>query len=86
MRLDKYLKVTHLIKRREAAKEFIDAGFALVNYKIAKPSTNVDVKDIITLNSPNGRKITVEVTLIKNSCPLDKVDTMYKVVDNGEDK
>lgn len=84
MRLDKYLKVTHLIRRREAAKEFIDAGYAFVNQKVAKPSTEIKVGDNIVLNPPKGRKITVEVIEIKNSCPLDKVNTMYKVVDDGE--
>jgi len=81
MRLDKYLKVTHLIKRREVAKEFIIAGNAFVNGKLAKPSTEVKVGDRIKLIS-NSKTIHVEVTLIRSSCPLSLVNTMYKVVED----
>ena len=48
MRLDKYLKVTRLIKRRTIANEACDAGKVLVNDKIARASYDVKVGDIIT--------------------------------------
>lgn len=82
MRLDKYLKVTHLIKRRGQAKEYIDAGFAFVNGKRAKPSTEVEVGDHISLGTPGTKRMDVEVLLIKPFCSLDQVETMYKVLDN----
>ena len=50
MRLDKYLKVTRLIKRRTIANEACDAGKVLVNDKIARASYDVKVGDIITIN------------------------------------
>ena len=49
MRLDKYLKVSRLIKRRNAAKEFIDKGYVKLNGKIAKPSSEVKLDDIIEI-------------------------------------
>ena len=55
MRLDKYLKVTRLIKRRTIANEACDAGKVLVNDKIARASYDVKVGDIITINM--GQKL-----------------------------
>lgn len=56
MRLDKYLKVSRLIKRREVAKQFIDKGYVLLNDKVAKPSSEVKIDDIIQIVSPLGGK------------------------------
>src|SRR5574344_1993949 len=58
MRLDKYLKVSRLIKRREAAKEFIDKGYVRLNGKVAKPSTEVKPGDRIEISTPLGKSIT----------------------------
>ena len=44
MRIDKYLKVTHIIKRREVAKKMLDAGFVSINDKVAKPASDVYFK------------------------------------------
>lgn len=49
MRLDKYLKVTRLIKRRTIAKEVIDQDVVYVNDRIAKPSKEIQEGDIIRL-------------------------------------
>ena len=49
MRLDKYLKVSRIIKRRTVAKEQIDKGNVLLNSKIAKASSEVKIGDILTL-------------------------------------
>ena len=49
MRLDKYLKVSRIIKRRTVANEACDAGRVLVNDKPAKASTNVKAGDILTI-------------------------------------
>lgn len=54
MRLDKFLKVSRLIKRRTVAKEAGDAGKISINDKIAKPSENVVSGDIITINFSNN--------------------------------
>ncbi len=49
MRLDKYLKVSRLIKRRTVANEACDAGRVMVNGKVAKASVDVKVDDIIEI-------------------------------------
>lgn len=54
MRLDKYLKVSRIIKRRTIANEACDAGRVLVNDKIAKASLDVKVGDIIQINFGNN--------------------------------
>ena len=51
MRLDKYLKITRLIKRRTIANEACDAGKVEVNGKIARASYNVKVGDVIKITS-----------------------------------
>ena len=48
MRLDKYMKVSRLIKRREVAKEMIDLGYVSINGKIAKPSSEVKEGDVLS--------------------------------------
>ena len=60
MRLDKYLKVSRLIKRRTVANEACDAGRVLVNDKEAKASTNVKAGDTITIQFGN-KEVKVEV-------------------------
>ena len=60
MRLDKYLKVSRLIKRRTVANEACDAGRVFINDKPAKASANVKTGDIITIQFGN-KEIKVEV-------------------------
>ena len=60
MRLDKYLKVSRLIKRRTVANEACDAGRVLVNDRPAKASVNVKVGDVITIQFGN-KEVKVEV-------------------------
>ena len=61
MRLDKFLKVSRLIKRRTVANEACDAGRVMVNGKVAKASVNVKVGDIIEIQF--GQK-TVKVRVL----------------------
>ena len=72
MRLDKYLKVSRLIKRRTLAKEASDADRVLVNGKAAKPSKEVQVGDIITIIF--GKKIVdVKITRLIESTKKEDV-------------
>ena len=80
MRLDKYLKVSRLIKRREAAKEFIEKGFVRLNGKIAKPSSEVKVDDIIDISSPFGRSIKAKVTEIRAVSTIKDAAQMFEVL------
>lgn len=76
MRLDKYLKVSRLIKRRTVAKEASTNNFVYVNNKIQKPSYKVKINDIIEIKFAY-KSIKVKVTSIK---PLDK-DNFYLLIE-----
>ncbi len=80
MRLDKYLKVSRLIKRREAAKEFIDKGYVRVNGKVAKPSLEVKLDDLIEISTPLGRTVKAKIKQIRMVSTIDNAGEMYEVV------
>ncbi len=80
MRLDKYLKVSRLIKRREAAKEFIEKGFVLVNGKMAKPSTEVRLGDVIDIRSPLGKSVRAKVLEIRSVSTIQNASEMYELL------
>lgn len=80
MRLDKYLKVSRLIKRREAAKEMIEKGYVKVNDKIAKPSTEVKVSDIISVTTPLGKSIKVRIKEIRMISTVADALKMYEAI------
>lgn len=79
MRLDKYLKVSRLIKRREAAKEFIDKGFVRLNGKIAKPSSEVKIGDVIEISTPLGKNIKATIKEIRMVSKIDDAMNMYQL-------
>ena len=65
MRLDKYLKVSRIIKRRTVANEACDAGRVTVNGKVAKAGTEVKIGDIIEIKFGNNTtKVEVLLSLI----------------------
>ncbi len=76
MRLDKYLKVSRLIKRRTIANEACDAGKVTVNSKIARASYDVKIGDIIEITL-GTRKIRVEVTSINEYAKKEDAGAMY---------
>lgn len=79
MRLDKYLKVSRLIKRRTLAKEASEAERILVNNKPAKPSKEIQIGDLITVNF--GKKsLVVKVTSLKESTKKIDSELMYEFV------
>ncbi|MFQ9933242.1 MAG: RNA-binding S4 domain-containing protein [Lachnospiraceae bacterium] len=77
MRLDKYLKVSRLIKRRTVANEACDAGRVLVNDKIAKASVNVKEGDIIEIKF-GTRDVKVQVTSVRETIKKEEAREMYK--------
>ena len=79
MRLDKYLKVSRLIKRRTVANEACDGGRVLVNDKVAKASVNVKVGDIIEIQFGN-KSTKVEVTNIQDSIKKEDAKDMFKYI------
>lgn len=76
MRIDKYLKVSRLIKRRTLANEACEQGRVKINGKIAKPSTEVNVGDIIEIQF--GNNLTkVEVTSVAEHVTKAEAKEMY---------
>lgn len=81
MRLDKYLKVARLIKRREVAKEMIDRGMVSINSKVAKPSNEIKVDDIVIITSPSGNTIKVKIKEVKEFSRANEASNMYEVIE-----
>ena len=79
MRLDKYLKVSRLIKRRTVAKEFAEIERITVNGRVAKPSTKVNVGDILAIQM-GGRRITVEILDLKDNIKAGEAKSLYRIV------
>ena len=79
MRLDKYLKVSRLIKRRSLAKEASETERVLLNGVIAKPSKEVKVGDLITI-SFGKKELTVKITTIIESTKKADANLMYELV------
>jgi ribosomal 50S subunit-recycling heat shock protein len=79
MRLDKYLKVTRLIKRRTIAKEVIDQDVVYVNDRIAKPSKEIQEGDIIRLIL-GKKELTIRVTSLPATSLKKDTKEMYEVL------
>lgn len=77
MRLDKYLKVSRLIKRRTVANEACDAGRVFVNDKVARASYDVKIGDVIRI-ALGTREIAVEVTGIQETVAKNDAALLYK--------
>ena len=77
MRLDKYLKVSRVIKRRTLANEVADAGRVLVNGKPAKASANVKQGDVITIQFGN-KDVNVEVLDVQETVKKDEAKELYR--------
>ena len=77
MRLDKFLKVSRLIKRRTVANEACDAGRVLVNDKTAKASLNVKEGDVIEIQF-GTRAVKVEVPDVQETVKKDEAKELYR--------
>ena len=77
MRLDKFLKVSRLIKRRTVANEACDAGRILVNDKTAKASLNVKEGDVIEIQF-GTRAVKVEVLDVQETVKKDEAKELYR--------
>ena len=80
MRLDKYLKVSRLIKRRTLANEVADAGRILVNGKVAKASYAVKAGDIIEIGFGN-RPVKVKVLTVAEPKGKDVARELFEVLE-----
>lgn len=80
MRLDKYLKVSRIIKRRTIANEACDAGRVTVNGRVARASLDVKVNDIIEI-SFGSKNVKVQVLSIAETVKKDDASLMYKIIE-----
>lgn len=76
MRLDKYLKVSRIIKRRTVANEACDAGRVVVNGNVARASYKVKVGDVIVITF-GTRELKVKVTKLNEHATKDNAAEMY---------
>ncbi len=77
MRLDKYLKVSRLIKRRTVANDACDAGRVMVNDKVVKASYDVKLGDVIDISFGN-KSVKVKVTMIADSTKKEDAKEMFE--------
>ena len=77
MRLDKYLKVSRLIKRRPVANEACDAGRVLLNDKPARASAQVKAGDKVEIQF-GGKSVKVEVLDVKETVRKEEADSMFR--------
>ena len=79
MRLDKYLKVSRIIKRRTIANEACDAGRVIVNGRPARASYDVKIDDIIEINF-GTRTVKAQVLAVNETVKKEAAGNMYKIV------
>ena len=79
MRIDKFLKVSRLIKRREVAKELCDAGLVLLNNKPAKPSSEVVGGETLVMTL-GRRKLEVRILDVRPFANKEQVGSLYEII------
>lgn len=79
MRLDKFLKVSRLIKRRTLAKEVADQGRITINGNVAKASSTVAAGDEMTIRFGN-KIVTVAISSIKEHVKKEEASDMYEII------
>ncbi|CAH1852443.1 MULTISPECIES: RNA-binding S4 domain-containing protein [Convivina] len=85
MRLDKYLKISRLVKRRTIAKEIADQGRIEINQKVAKSSANVGTGDLITIHFGN-KILTVKVLKLAELVKKDEASDLYEVISESYER
>ncbi|MBR1624842.1 MAG: RNA-binding S4 domain-containing protein [Clostridia bacterium] len=81
MRLDKYLKVARIIKRRTVANEACSEDRVLLNGKEAKPSKEVKPGDIITIGFGNGQKNFKVLSVPEGNVPKSATEMLYEIIE-----
>lgn len=85
MRLDKYLKVSRIIKRRTIAKEVCENGRVIINGKVAKASTDVKEEDVIEITFAN-KILKAKIINITEHVRKEEAKDMYLILEGEEDK
>ena len=81
MRLDKFLKVSRLIKRRTVANEVSDNGRVLVNGNPAKPAKQIKEGDEIRIEYANRTVVAIVLKVPQNNVSVQEAPTLYKLVE-----
>lgn len=82
MRIDKYLKVSRVLKRRTTAKELGDHDRIKINGRIAKASSEVNIGDVVEVTFGN-RKLTIRVLDIKHQAKKGE-DPLFEIIDEAQ--
>lgn len=80
MRLDKYLKVSRIIKRRTVAKDFAENERVMVNGRVAKPSAEVKPGDIITLRM-GVKETSYQIINVADNIKAAEARTLYRIIE-----
>lgn len=79
MRLDKFLKVSRILKRRTVAQEACDSGKVDVNGKPAKPGSQLKIGDVVCVHFAGGN-LTFKVRMLKETVKKEEAAEMYEIV------
>ena len=79
MRIDKYLKVSRIIKRRTVAKDIVDADRIYVNDRLAKPSHQLKIGDVITIHFGN-KKVIIRVKALDEKVNKEAASSLYELI------
>lgn len=83
MRLDKFLKVSRVVKRRTVANEVCSAGRVSINGRAAKPGAEIKVGDILEIGFGNG-KTRIRILDIHETVRKEKASEMYEILSRQE--
>ena len=83
MRLDKYLKISRLIKRRTVAKEVCDGGKVKINGRVAKAGSEVHVGDVLEITF-GQKQLQAQIIEIKETVKADEAKNLYKLITGSE--
>ena len=79
MRLDKFLKISRILKRRNVAKEACDGGKVSVNGKSAKPSHQLKIGDVVEISFGNGG-IKFKILSLKETVKKEEASLLYEII------
>ena len=83
MRLDQYLKVSRIIKRRTVAKDVCDGGKVKINGKVAKAGAEIKIGDILEIGF-GERKVRAEILEVKENVRAEDAKNMYRLLEGQE--
>lgn len=83
MRLDKFLKVSRIIKRRTVAKEMCERGLVTVNSRPAKAGNVLKPGDVVCVQFGTRRRVEFEVLKLENNVPAKQAGELYRIIGDG---